>query len=145
MIGSHFQSFLFGQVFGLYFVIMSIIFLSRADYYKALIAKLEAPASGVMMSASIFLFIGLFLVLVHNLWLFKPVVMVTVICWLFVIKSVLWLAAPERMFKMTQKLWAGKGHYYLFSFMLVLGVFMMARAFYLFMAETGSLPMRVLS
>ncbi len=140
------HSFLFSQVFGLYFVIMSIILISRAEYYKELVGKLKKPGAGVMVGASLSLFIGLFLVVTHNIWALQPRVVVTMICWLFVIKSVLWLSAPERMLKMAKKVWSGKRHYYVCIFMLILGVYMMARGFYIFMAEAGApLPMGIIS
>ena len=137
MLGSHLHSFLFSQVFGLYFVIMSIIFISRADYYKALIAKIKTPGSGVMMTSALCLFIGLFLVVMHNIWEFKPRVVVTIVCWLFVIKSVLWLASPERMLKLAKKMWKGKGHVVMCVVMLFFGIYMMTRGFYLFMETEG--------
>ncbi len=142
---SHLHSFLFSQVFGLYFVIMSIILISRADYYKTLIGKLKKPGVEMMMVASVSLFIGLFLVVTHNIWELKPRALVTFICWVFVIKSVFWLAIPERMLKILKKVWAGRGHYFVTVFVLLLGVYMMARGFYLFMADAGALPLGIVS
>ncbi len=135
MIGSYFHSFLFSQVFGLYFVIMSIVFLSRADYYKEMIANLKTPGIGSMMAASLSLFIGLFLVVLHNIWVFQPRVLVTILCWAVVIKSVMWISVPMRMLGMLKKIWAGRGYCYVCAFMFVLGSFMMARGFYLFMDD----------
>lgn len=145
MIGSQLHTFLFSQVFGLYFVILAIIFLSRAEYYRAMIPKLKAPAPGTAMIASLSLFIGLILVTVHNIWVFQPRVLVTILCWLFLIKSILWLAAPERMLKIAQKMWSSNGHYFCSVTMLVVGVFMMIRGFYLFMQSSGGFPMTVIS
>ncbi|MDF1678409.1 MAG: hypothetical protein P1U32_06930 [Legionellaceae bacterium] len=138
MIGSYFHSFLFSQVFGLYFVIMSIILLSRADYYKEMIANLKTLGIGSMMAASLALFIGLFLVVLHNIWVLQPRVLVTILCWAIVIKSVMWLCIPVRMLEMLQKMWAGRGHYYACVVMFLLGVFMMARGFYLFMQNPNA-------
>ncbi|MDX2346480.1 MAG: hypothetical protein QNK11_06400 [Legionella sp.] len=145
MIGSYFQSFLFAQVFGLYFVIMSIILISRADYYKVMIGKLKTPGPGLMMTASLSLFVSLFLVVVHNIWVFGPRVYVTIICWLFLIKSVCWLAAPERMLAMAKKLWAGRGHYVISVIVFIIGIYMMVRGFYVFMLDAGALPMGAIS
>mgnify|MGYP005674654175 CR=1 FL=1 len=137
MLGSHLHSFLFSQVFGLYFVIMSIILISRADYYKALIAKIKAPDLTIMMISALCVFIGLFFVVMHNIWEFKPRVIVTIMCWLFVIKSVLWLTSPERMLKLLKKMWKGKGHVVICTIMLFVGIYLMARGFYLFMETDG--------
>jgi hypothetical protein len=137
MLGSSLHSFLFAQVFGLYFVIMSIIMISQADYYKAMIGKLNAPPPGMMMTASLSLFVSLFLVVTHNIWIFGPRVYITLICWLFLIKSVLWLAVPEKMLQMLKKLWAGRGHYVVCVVMMIVGMYMMIRGFYLFMNHSG--------
>jgi hypothetical protein len=137
MMNPSLHSFLFAQVFGLYFVIMSIIFLSQASYYKTMIANLKIPPPGIMISASMSLFVSLFLVVMHNIWIWGPRVYITLICWLFLIKSVLWLAAPERMLQLLKKLWAGRGHYVACVVMMILGMYMMVRGFYLFMNDSG--------
>ncbi len=140
MIGSPLHSFIFAQVFGLYFVVMSIILLSRADYYKAMIGKLKLPLPWVSMVASLSLFVSLFLVVMHNIWVFGPRVYITLLCWFFLIKSVLWLAVPERMLALLKKLWAGKGHYIACVVMIIVGMYMMVRGFYLFMETSEGLP-----
>ena len=137
MMNPSLHSFLFAQVFGLYFVIMSIIFLSQANYYKTMIGKLKTPPPGIIMSASLSLFLSLFLVVMHNIWIFGPRVYITLICWLFLIKSVLWLAAPERMLHLLKKTWEGRGHYIACVFMMIVGMYMMVRGFYLFMDDSG--------
>lgn len=143
MIGSALHSFIFAQVFGLYFVIMSIILLSRADYYKTMIKKLKAPTSGGVIAASLWLFVSLFLVVMHNIWVAGPRTYITLICWLFLIRSVLWLAAPERMLHTLKKVWAGKAHYVICVILLVIGVYLMIRGFYLFIDDAGALPLGI--
>jgi hypothetical protein len=143
MIDSDFHSFLFAQVFGLYFVIMAIILISRADYYKEMIAKLETPGPGIMMVSSLWLLLSLFLVVTHNIWLFGPRVYITIICWFFMVRSVLWLASPERMLYITKEIWKGRGHYILCVAMIVVGVYMAIRGFYLFVENAGALPLGV--
>ncbi len=137
MLGSHLHSFLLSQVFGLYFVIMSIIFMSRADYYKALISNIKKTGPGMVMTSSLCLFIGLFLVAMHNIWDLKPHTIITVICWFFVIKSVLWLAAPEHMLNLVKKIWKGRGHTVMCMIILFIGIYLMTRGFYLFLEKEG--------
>jgi hypothetical protein len=143
MVGSALHSFIFAQVFGLYFVIMAIILLSRADYYKAMIKKLKAPTAGGMLAASLWLFVSLFLVVMHNIWVVGPRTYITLICWLFFIRSVLWLAAPERMLHLLKKIWSGKGHYVVCVVMMLIGIYLMLRGFYLFVDDAGALPLGI--
>lgn len=140
MLGSHLHSFLLSQLFGLYFVIISIVFLSRADYYKKLIAKVKAPDIAVMMHSALCLFLSIVLVVVHNIWVLQPRVLVTILCWLFLIRSVCWLVAPEFMLERIKKIWAGKTHYYLSVFFLFFGMYLMTRGFYIFMEKAGVTP-----
>lgn len=141
MIGSHLHSFLLSQVFGLYFVIISVIFLSRASYYKNLMAKAKGPGIDVMINGLLFLLISLFFVVMHNIWTLHPRVAVTVVCWFFFIRSVLWLSAPTRMFNFVKKIWAGNAHRYMFTLLFLFGIYFMTRGFYLFMKEAGTTPL----
>ncbi len=67
MFGSTLQSFLLAQMFGLYLVIQAIILLSRASYYRALVASVKNPGFAIWAASSITLMLGIFLVLIHNL------------------------------------------------------------------------------
>jgi hypothetical protein len=137
MIGSTFQSYLFAQAFGLYFVIMAVMLLSRENYYRNKLT--QEPSYPSFLSCSLALFISILLVLLHNVWVFQPRVAVTIVCWLFLIRSVLWLSMPERMFELTKKVCLGKRYYVLIILMMLVGIAMMVRGSYLYvMIITGS-------
>lgn len=140
------QSFLLAVVFGLYFVIMAIVFLSRADYYKKLLAASKAPSAGTTMTTSLGLLVTLFFLTMHNFWGFNPRTGVTILCWLSVIYFVLWLAIPEAMHQRMKKIGSGKGYYVACTVMIFLGILVIMRSFYLVMEITGATPLgRVLA
>jgi|GEM_PF-603232 len=143
--GSLLHSYIVAQVFGLYFVIVSVIFLSRADYYKALFKKQKAPGLEATWHGIMFLMPAILLVVTHNIWELSPRIGVTVISWMFLIRSILFLAAPVRVYNWMKKLWSGNGHRVLFSFLLFLGIYFMSRGFYLFAKLTGNSPEWMLS
>jgi len=136
MIGSPFQSYLFAQAFGLYFVIMAVILLSRKNYYRNRL--MQKPTYPSLLSCSLSLFIAILFVLLHNIWVMQPKVYVTLVCWLFLIRSILWLSIPERMFAFSKKIYSGKGYYLLIAFMLFMGVMLMAKGSYLYIMKFTS-------
>jgi len=132
MIFSHlFHSFLLAQLFGLYMVIMAIILLCRVRFYRSLVAGMSAQSGGLIISASFGLMLGLFLVLIHNFWVMEPRVVITVVAWFILIKSILWLSLPEQMLVMSQKLYSGVGYYIVVLFLAIVGIFLMTKGFYL--------------
>lgn len=135
MLSSSLHSYLLAEAFGLYLVIVSIILLSRENYYRNRI--MQAPTYPSFLSCSIALFIGIFLVLIHNIWVLQPRVVVTILCWAFLIRAVLLLSAPEQMFMITRKLCTGKSYYFVVLFMAILGIWLMGKSSYLYMLKVG--------
>lgn len=133
MFGPLFHSYVLAQVFGLYFVIMAIIMLSRVSYYRELIATLIQPTVGMMVGTSFGLLLGLLLIIVHNIWVLEPRVIITLIGWLIVIKSILWLAVPEAMVRLSKQVYSGSGYYFTCGVMLLIGIFLMTKGFYLWL------------
>ena len=139
MFDSPLYSFLLAQIFGLYLVIQAVILLSRASYYRALMVSIKETSLAIFAVSSIRLILGIVLVLIHNRWVMGPVVYVTMMCWLVLIKSVLWLAAPERMLALSKKICAGNMYYPIILCAAVAGVLFMVRGFFVFMLWTGAL------
>lgn len=124
---------IFAQVIGLFLVIMTIIMVVRADYYRKLMMNLNADSGLIPVSASIVLVFGLSLIVMHNVWVWESDTLITIVAWVLVIKSVLWLALPERMVVMSHKLY-GSYMYYIVAFIIaVVGVLLMTHGYYLYM------------
>jgi hypothetical protein len=107
---------------------MAIVFLSRSAYYKKVMANIENEGVAVMTGASVSLIFGFLMVLVHNFWAWEPYVIITIVSWLIVIKSVFWLAVPERMAHLSKKLYSGKAFYAIAIFFAVLGILILSYA-----------------
>jgi hypothetical protein len=134
------QSFVLAQVFGMYLLIMTLVLFTRADYYRSLVQEIQTPGVAIMLHASLSLFIGFFLVIIHNIWVLEPRVLVTVLCWLFLIKAIAWLVAPVHMLTLAKRVCAGKGYYVAIGLMALLAFIMMTRAFYLYVHYAGVMP-----
>ena len=123
----------FAQIMGLYLIIIAIILLARKNYYQHLLTNIKEGSSSVVVSSGFGLLIGLCVVLTHNIWLWETEVLVTLVGWGVVVKSVLWLSVPEYMVNMCKKIYGGIGYYLVIFITAVLGVVLTAHGYYLFM------------
>ena len=135
MFASHLDMFFLVQILGLYMVIQSIILFSRADYYRALVLSMKKPDYAIWVGSSLTLILGIVLVLGHNVWVLEPRVNVTILAWLVLLKSVLWLSVPERMLVASKKLCASKGYYVITTMIFIWGAALMSRGFYMYVSE----------
>ncbi|MBL7478436.1 hypothetical protein [Legionella bononiensis] len=122
----------FAQGIGLYLIIIAIIMLTRAAYYQEMLTHLKVGSATIVVAATIGLIIGILMVLVHNIWIWESDVLITLIAWLLVIKSVMWLAFPECMVKYTEKVYSGWGYYLVAIIAAIIGIVLLAHGFFLF-------------
>ncbi|GGI81543.1 hypothetical protein [Legionella impletisoli] len=132
MFGALFHTFVLSQMFGLYLVIMAIIMVSRTKYYRDLILRLDPFDPAIAIGASYGLMLGILLVVIHNIWAWEPRLVVTILSWVILIKSVLWLSFPVKMSAWAKKVYLGPGYYVLALVMVVVGVFLLTKGFYLY-------------
>lgn len=132
MLNSPLYTYLLAEAFGLYFIIMSIILLSRENYYRKLMTK--EPHYPSLLSCSLSLFLSILLVLIHNFWALQPRLLVTLVCWAYLIRNVLLIAYPERFFGALRRVCMGKTYYLALLGMAVLGIILLVRGSMLFVA-----------
>lgn len=130
MFGPYFHTFVLSQVFGLFFILSAIIMLCRAKLYRNLITKMDIHNGAVIYPSFFALFLGIFLVIIHNIWIMGPIGLVTVICWLILIKSILWLGFPEKMHACSTKMAGGAGFYVWPIISIILGFYLLSLRYY---------------
>ena len=128
-----FHTLLLAQAIGLYLFIMAIIMLSRAEYYRNMLTHINAGDSKIFSVATSSLAVGIFLVLIHNIWIWESEVLVTMIGWLVLIKSVICLSFPESMANLCNKVYAGWGYYAVAGITGIVGMLLISHGFYLFL------------
>ena len=133
MVNPYFHSFVLSQVFGLYLVIMAIIFAARVHYYRKMMKSVKPNAFSVLLGGSLGLLMGLFLVTIHNFWNGFAVDLLSLLFWFILIKSILVLSFPERVIAYSQKLYSGHGYYVMVILSAILGIVLMANGYYLYM------------
>jgi uncharacterized membrane protein len=132
MLNDSLHSLFLAQVMGLYLVIVAIVMLTRAAYYRNLLTHVKTDSPTIVLAATLGLILGLCLVVVHNIWIWESEVLVTLVAWFLLIKSVLWLAFPEKMVNFTHKMYSGPGFYFAAIVAGVIGILLISHGFYLF-------------
>ena len=132
MLGSPMTSFVLSQFFGLYLLIVAIIMISRVHAYRRMAQKMDPESGTLVLVGLIGLLLGLFFVGIHNVWIFNPILIVTLLCWLTLMCSILLLSTPERMVDMIKRVFRGSGYYVLITVMALLGFVLLIRGVYLY-------------
>lgn len=126
-------TFIFSQVFGMYLLILAIIFAGRAHHYRALIQSIDPNGPGLFLGSVLGLLAGLFLVTIHNFWGALFVDVLTLFFWFILILSIVALSFPTRFVKCLQKVYSGSGYYVMFILSGMLGILLMTGGYYLYM------------
>ncbi len=120
MFESHQLSFFLGNVFGLTMIVLGLAMLSKVSFCKAIIAKIEPTDPALFSCAMRGLFLGICLVEMHSVWGGARTV-ITILCWLVLLKSLFWIFMPERYTAHLKQLLTSNRYFYLAAGMLVLG------------------------
>lgn len=91
------------KVFGIYLIIVPIAVLINRKHYEKLLDDFFKNSSFVFFSGIIHLILGLFIVIVHNIWANDWRIIITLLAWLGVLKGIIRIMFP---FKIAG--WVGK-------------------------------------
>lgn len=120
---------LLAKVFGLYLIIMAIVMLSKRNFVQSAIQKLNADDPIVLATSSSGLLLGLFLVALHNHWVYGLEAAITVLAWFILIKSILWLSMPRRMLQLAKSVYFGGSYYVIAAIVGIIGIILMVVGF----------------
>jgi len=95
-------SIILAKFWGLYLLIISLALLFNKKNIKILFDSFSTPES-MMMSGFLSLFIGLFMVLKHNIWVNDWTVIITIFGWLALLKGICRIFFPEALSKRLPK------------------------------------------
>ncbi|MDN5898274.1 MAG: hypothetical protein L0H35_06405 [Psychrobacter sp.] len=104
MLGAFIQSFIIAKVLGLWFIIIAITAASKRSFIQAMVVELDNQKFAFYGFAIILLFLGLMLVTLHNFWYMNVITLVTIACWIILLKGVLMLAFPDCVIKLAHKM-----------------------------------------
>ncbi|WP_419418771.1 hypothetical protein ACNVED_09430 [Legionella sp. D16C41] len=132
MITSPLQSYIIEQVLGLYLLIMAIVMIARADYYRKIVREVSIDKDLIFVSAMFSLIFGLIMIVVHNIWAWRFELIATIVAWLVVIKAVLWLAIPEHMTALSKKVYKDNMYYVMAVIAGIIGIILLIHAYHAF-------------
>jgi hypothetical protein len=133
MANPYLYSYILSQIFGVYLVIIAIIFASRADYYKSIINNINPNSFGVILGGASGLLLGIFLVTIHSIRGKFALDLLSVFFWFILIKSIFVLSFPEQVIAFNKKICSGNGYYVAVVIWALLGILLMANGYYLYM------------
>jgi len=73
------SSILFAKAFGIYLTVVGVALISQPDRFRAWYNDILAKDSQTLVGATLALFIGVFIVAMHNLWVADWRILITVI------------------------------------------------------------------
>ena len=126
------HTYFLAQIMGLYLVIVPVIILHRREMYRSILKSMDKPNLTIIMGSTVGLILGLILVDVHNIWVMKPHVVVTIVARAVLLKSILWLSMPERMIAYCKKAAKSSLFYVELGLMCLLCIYLLANGFFLF-------------
>ena len=88
------------KLFAIYFVVIGIALLTSKEYFKQAAIELVDHKGLSLLTAIITLIMGALLVLFHNIWVADWRVVITILCWLTLVKGVVRVWFPGHMRKM---------------------------------------------
>lgn len=89
------MSVMFAKVFGLYFLAVAALALLRPYRMKNLYDRVSKDENFIFLGALIALLLGAFVISVHNLWVWKWPLLITIIGWWGLIKGYMLIIYPE--------------------------------------------------
>ncbi len=88
----------FAEFYGLFLIIFSVSMIVHKEMYTELIRDLEHKRSTIYVLSIIGLLLGLLTILLHNVWNGNLLdVLVSLVGWVILLKSVVYLALPNRV------------------------------------------------
>lgn len=102
MYDAYLHSFMIAKILGLWFVIISFTMIGKRQYIRTIVDAFDQEKLAHFTFASMLTFLGIVLICFHNYWVWNKLLVVTVACWLILIKGVFWLAFPEWMVRVSK-------------------------------------------
>jgi hypothetical protein len=118
------------KVFGLYFLIISIAMVVRREKFEKMMDAFAVDYGSNFLGIILGIIIGLLIVVSHNVWIKSWPVLITLIGWITLIKSSMYLFFPNTLPVVIR--FAEKRPVYLTATIIcfLLGLFLVCRGFY---------------
>lgn len=85
------------RFWGIYILILALLMLLRPNSFRNMVQQMISSPATMGVVAILTTISGLILVLFHNIWVMDWSVLVTLLCWLTLVKGVAQLFFPEKI------------------------------------------------
>ena len=96
------------KMFGLYIIILALILLFKRGLFKRVMEDFSRNYAVLFLTGIFTIFIGLAIILTHNIWVKNWTVIITIFGWMALIKGIWLLAFPETVSKFSDLYTRGK-------------------------------------
>ena len=126
-------SLILGKVIGLYLVIVGISMLARRQGWMSMVKEVRKHDATPRLIALFELLVGLFIIVVHNVWVQSWEVAVTIIGWVMLVEGVSYLILPHDAMEKKIQFFNKRGWYAVFGIVaLVLGLYLVGVTYGIF-------------
>ncbi len=112
------------RLLGIYLVIIALALFARKEQMRASIADFAKSLGLEVFAGAITLFLGIILVLAHNVWQLDWRVLITLLAWLTVLKGMCRLFFPAHLGRCAERLLNPTVYYSVAALLLLAGLFL---------------------
>ena len=117
------------QFLGLYFLIFGLAIILRAKFFRKLCSSFVENSAAMFVGGGIGVLLGLFLVLSHNIWQDAWRILITLICWIVLLKGLFLVFFTETAQNITKMCKAHSGNIIIGVIYLVLAAYLLYQGF----------------
>lgn len=122
-------SILLAKVIGIFLTVISLAFIINKKTIKILFEWISNEAT-LLITGFFSLFIGLFMVLSHNIWTSDFRVIITIFGWGAVLKGFCRIFFPKKSLKIIKKFKKGNKLSFFIFFIFIIGIYLIYSGFY---------------
>ncbi len=112
------------KILGIYFIVIGISYLINPQYCKKVLHEITSSYGLTALCGSIGIFVGMIIILNHNLWLNYHEIIISLIGWLLFIIGFFFIFFPKSIYHFGKKLLKHHNWIWLNLVLLLLGVFL---------------------
>lgn len=94
-----YHAYMFANFMGMFLMILGVVLITRLEFYTNILRSVEWTRFGMFATGLAGLLMGLYFVQQHHEWVMRPRVILTLISWIILLKSLAALLLPDQMIK----------------------------------------------
>lgn len=117
-------SYFLAKFFGVYYLIFAVLWVLRQEQLKEVIKDLIGKPAILSVTGVISLMLGVAIAVTHSIWTWNFQGLITLIAYLAILKGIIRLSFPKQDKELAMSLLKGKGYWFTFLVMAVIGLYL---------------------